>query len=255
MTTENQGQEQEQVQDQVEDPDITGEVSTEEVIDWSLKGPEMIIQIQQLEHQLSSEKGISRSRQTQDERLNRMEDHLSGLTRTNAQYMDYVSRDDPEWARTLEDNRNEVSKTQQASAFETRHNRIASELVDIVREGESLVISEGQAEELERLWNAATTEAQKTGDTSHLVEVKIQAERMKNEAERRRATADIRKAKEDAKKTVQREKEKAGIYDQDTGPIIGGARDEVHGTSAIERGLRTNSPLARRMRGDNANSS
>ena len=238
MTTDNQELEKTDAVEEQEASTDAPEASEEtEEVDWIVRGPELVSQLEKLEHQLSSERGQSKKVQTQDERLNRMEDHLAANGKVMSRYLDYIAKDDPELAKIRADASAEDSRTQATTAFETRHNRIARELVEIVKEGEDMKITETQATELERLWDSATVEARKDGDTSHLVEVKIQAERMINEADRKRSEADVRKAKEDTKKAGQREKERSGLYDNDIGPSTVSGGEQLSNRERLARAI------------------
>lgn len=240
MTTQSTDEEKADVLEQEGQELSPKETSEAQEIDWTVKGPELATRLEQVEHQLSSERGQSKKVQTQDDRLNRMEDQLSANGKVMSRYLDYISRDDPELARIRAEESAADFRTEATTAFEARHNRIAGELVEIVKDGEDMKITEVQATNLERLWDTATAEAKKYGDTSYLVEVKIQAERMVSEADRERSKVEVREAKENAKKTVQREKEKAGIYDQDAGSSIPAGGEQLTTRERMARAIEAN---------------
>jgi len=79
-------------------------------IDWAVRGPELTAEVEKLSHTISTERGSRRSDQTQSDRLNRMEDSLSGIRTEVSRFMSHATKDDPELRGELDKGRQEDSR-------------------------------------------------------------------------------------------------------------------------------------------------
>ena len=183
--------------------------------------------------------GQQTSRKARDERFNRLEDRVVGMTREFAQLIAHQAKDNPELEADLVKVRNESSRESATRNFESRHGQIADEVLTLVQgEGDgSLRISSEDATSIQGLWSKATEEAQKTGDVSLLYEVKLKAQEMVATADRKQHEVDLEKEREESETKVKRALEKAGVHDLDTGAITGGGREERRGQDAIRHAL------------------
>ena len=193
-----------------------------EQVDWEVRAKELADEKNALEHKLKSSNGQRNRSQAREERLDRMEDSVRGMSRQFAHLMAYQSRDDPELAGNLEKARTETSREISARAFESHHQRIADEILDLVQDGDELLINDEDGKRIQALWSNASKTAQEAGDISLLYEVKLEAQTMVSSEERKRHTAELKKVRDEASAKAKKKIEQAGVHDQDTGPALGG---------------------------------
>jgi hypothetical protein len=237
---------EEDVQDQqvkdesAEQPKDDAPLTTEEPeseVDWSVRGPELAAQVAKLINDQRSSDGQRRRNQDRDEDIRRLGDVVSAQSKTLSQVMGHLAKDDPEakaeWDKTQETSRQE----EVGRSLESRRDHIMEDIVEIVKNGESLKISADDSQRIQSLWTAAQSETQRTGDISHLYEVKIEAQRAVQEFERKQAAAELRKARDDAKANTKKAMEKAGVFDQDTGPAGGGGSENLSTQEKMSRAI------------------
>jgi hypothetical protein len=208
-----------------------------EEIDWSVRGPELQSQIEKLQNDIRSREVPQRRNADRDEDIRGLKDGLSALTKTTAQFMSHLSKDDPDLGAQLASVEQSNRTAQANSRLEARRDQIMQDIEDIVRDGENLRISDDDSQKIVQLWQTAQEEALKTGDASPLYEAKIAAQRAVTEFERKESQAAIRKEKSESKEREKKALEKAGVFDQDTGPVTTGGSEELRGTDAIKRAL------------------
>lgn len=191
---------------------------------------------------------------TQDleNRMDRMEINTEVTARTSSQILAKMTKEDDEFAAEVQkENQDADTKSRMARAG-SRRSEILNDIMSTVQveseeadEDPVVLISKDNQDKLSKLWGAATAEADRTGDTSLLHRVQMEANRMVLEEEKvknRQAVADVKaQAKLDTKKAL----EKAGIADQDTGPARSGAGggERKRGTALIEEALKDGNSL------------
>jgi hypothetical protein len=212
---------------------------SDESTDWQARAEGLQAEKAALEHRLSSSDGQRRRTQDRDEQLNQIGDQVTGLTREMARYFSHMSKDDPELADQIAEARAEGTKDQAERTFSTRYDRVLGDLMGIIRspdgDGEELLVNEADGARIQTLWSAAGKESQRTGDMSVLYEVNIEAQRMVATEARKKHDAVLRKTREEANARVKREREKAGIYDQDTGPVGASSGEQLSNRERIAR--------------------
>lgn len=206
-------------------------------VDWSAKGPELQAENEKLNQTIRSERGQRRSNQDRDEELRRIGDVVSANSKFTAQLMSHFSKDDPELATELAKGEETSRQSEAVRSLDSRRDRVRDEIMGIVTKGDSMKVSPEDSQKLVSLWETAQQETYRTGDVSHLYEVKIQAQTAAHEYERKATEAERRKEREEAKTSEKRKLEKAGVYNQDTGAITGGVREDLSATDKIRRGL------------------
>jgi hypothetical protein len=191
---------------------------------------------------------------TQDleDRMNRMESSVEMNARASSQILGKMTKEDDEFAAEVKKENQDADAKSRAASAGSRRSEILNEIMSTVQveseeaDGDPVVlISKDDQDKLSKLWGAATAEADRTGDTSLLHRVQMEANRMVLDAERaksRQAVADVKaQAKLDTKKALER----AGIADQDTGPARSGAGggERKRGTALIEEALKEGNSL------------
>lgn len=239
MTTKNQ--EEVEVQDKVEEQSAeeseAKQAEEQEITDWETRAKELESEAADLKHKLSSSEGQRSTRQARDERLNRIEDRVVGMGKEFSQFIAHQSRDNPELEAEIAQARSQSSQEANARNFENRHQRIAEEVLDLVQENDSLLISTEDGDKIKSLWSTATAESQKTGDVSLLYEVKIEAQRMVAAEGRKRNDALLTKERKASKEREKKALEKAGVFNQDTGPVTGGGGDNLSTLDKMSRSI------------------
>ena len=236
--------------DQSSDASEGSESTIEEEVDWKAKYEESEIALKQERNVSRSREGQRNRNQDIESRQKGLEDSIKGQGLSISRILDILSEDKPELKKAINQERQEVATSRQAADSKTRQNTLMDEILNLVQEYDdegnaTVLITEDEQRDLNRLWGEALEEAKRMGNDAPLYAVKMKAQSLNFAVERRALEDAVAAERENAKTKTAKALEEHGVQDQDTGPARAGAggAERKRGSDLIQEALNEGSSL------------